>query len=130
MSEPMPRITIEPCASHARATFRGETVAESDKALVLRERGYPPRVYFPQSDVRMELLRRTAHKTHCPYKGDAAYWTLQTGDEAIENAAWAYPTPLGDVTAIAGHLSFVDAVKTEAESLTAGRRGVSAPGPG
>lgn len=114
MSEPMPRIAIEPCGRTARATFRGETVAESDKALVLRERGYPPRIYFPQSDVRMDLLSRTAHKTRCPHKGDAAYWSLRMGGAAIENAAWAYLEPLGDVAAIAGHLSFADPVETEA----------------
>ena len=113
MSEAMPRITIEPCGTRARATFGGETVADSGSALILRERGYPPRVYFPQSDVRMDLLSRTAHRTRCPYKGEAAYWSLQAGGETVENAAWAYLDPLDDVAAIAAHLSFADTVKTE-----------------
>ena len=113
MTEVMPRITIEPCGTRARATFRGKTVADSDNALVLRERGYPPRVYFPQSDVRMDLLSRTAHQTRCPYKGEAAYWSLRAGGETVENAAWAYLDPLDDVAAIAAHLSFADTVKTE-----------------
>ena len=113
MTEAMPRITIEPCAGRARATLHGETLAESEQALVLRERGYPPRVYFPQADVRMDLLSPSAHKTHCPFKGDAAYWTLAAKGKTLENLAWAYPDPIAAVAQIAGHLSFADPVEVE-----------------
>ena len=61
------RITIEAPGTHARASFKGETLAESDCALVMHEQGYPPRIYFPQADVRMNLLTRTGTKTHCPF---------------------------------------------------------------
>ena len=113
MTEAMPRITIEVHEGPARARLEGETLAESERALVLRERGYPPRVYFPQADVRMERLTRTAHTTHCPYKGDAAYWTVAAKGEALENAAWAYPEPIAAVAEIAGHISFADPVELE-----------------
>ncbi len=108
------RITIEALGAHARASFKGETLAESDSALVLLENGYPPRIYFPRADVRMNLLSRADTKTHCPFKGDAAYWTLAAGGETLENAAWAYLDPLPEITIIAGHLSFVDAVEVAA----------------
>ncbi|RMD64360.1 MAG: DUF427 domain-containing protein [Alphaproteobacteria bacterium] len=108
-----PRITIEAFGPRVRATFNGATVADSTRALVLRERGYPPRIYFPPGDVDMGLLRPTRHTTHCPHKGDAAYWTLRVGDREVENAAWSYPHPIDDVAAIAGHLSFVDAVAVD-----------------
>ena len=107
------RITIEAAGTHACASFKGETLAESDKALVLLEQGYPPRIYFPQADVHMDLLSRTDTKTHCPFKGDAAYWTLTAGGETLENAAWAYLDPLSEITIIAGYLSFVDAVEVD-----------------
>jgi uncharacterized protein (DUF427 family) len=107
------RITVEAPGTHVRARFKGETLAESDNALVLLEVGYPPRIYFPQADVRMELLSRTDTKTHCPFKGDAAYWTLMAGGETLENAAWAYLDPLPEIAIIAGHLSFVDAVEVD-----------------
>ena len=116
MTEAMPRITIEPCQGQARATHEGETLAESGAALVLRERGYPPRVYFPQADVRMELLTQTTHTTHCPFKGDASYWTLAAKGETLENVAWAYPEPISAVPQIAGHISFADPVKVEAQT--------------
>ncbi len=104
------RITVEALGTHARASFKGEILAESDNALVLLETGYPPRIYFPQADVRMDLLCRADTKTHCPFKGDAAYWTLKAGGETLDNAAWAYPDPLPEITIISGHLSFADPV--------------------
>lgn len=107
------RITIEAPGTQARARFKGETLAQSDNALVLLETGYPPRIYFPQEDVRMDLLSRSGAKTHCPFKGDAAYWSLTAGGETLENAAWAYLDPLSDIAIIAGHISFVDAVEVE-----------------
>lgn len=109
-----PRIRIEPCTRTARATFNGETVAESDAALVLNERGYQPRVYFPMHDVRMDLLTSTDRSTHCPYKGDASYWTVSASGEQVENAAWAYRQPIDDVAAIKDHLSFADTILTDA----------------
>ncbi len=109
-----PRISIEPCTRTARAIFNDETVAESDAALVLNERGYQPRVYFPMHDVRMDLLTSTDRSTHCPYKGDASYWTVLVGGEQIENAVWAYRQPIEDVAAIKDHLSFADTIQTDA----------------
>ncbi len=107
------RITIEPVGKHLRAVLGGETIAESDAALVMREAGYPPRVYFPQTDVRMGLLQATDHSTRCPFKGHASYWTLGAAGRTIENAAWAYLDPISEVAAIKGHLSFVDEVAVE-----------------
>ena len=109
-----PRIRIEPCTRTARATFNGETVAKSDAALVLHERGYEPRIYFPIHDVRMDLLTSTDRSTHCPYKGDASYWTVTVGGEQAQDAAWAYRHPIDDVASIKGHLSFADAIQTDA----------------
>lgn len=113
MSEAQQRIVIEACSGHARAVYRGEVLAESDRALVLRETGYPPRIYFPRSDVRMSLSKPSAHKTHCPFKGDAAYWAFSAGGETLENVAWGYPEPVPAVTPIAGHISFAEPVEVE-----------------
>ena len=107
------RITIEPAGKRMRAALGGETIAESDGALVMHETGYPPRVYFPQKDVRMGLLQATDHSTRCPFKGHASYWTLGAAGRTIENAAWAYLDPIGEVASIKGHLSFVDEIAVE-----------------
>jgi len=108
-----PRITIERHGRWARATFNGETVAESEAALVLSETGYPPRTYFPMKDVRLDLLTPSPKRTHCPHKGDAIYWTLKVGDAEAADALWAYPEPLPEVGEIAGHVCFTDAVSLE-----------------
>lgn len=107
------RIAIAPCGTSMRAVINGITVAKSDRALLLQETGYPPRVYFPADDVRMELLTPSMHTTHCPFKGEAAYWSLNAGGASIGNGAWAYPEPIGAVAEIKNHLSFADEVQIE-----------------
>ena len=113
MSDVKERITIEACESRARASFRGQTLAESKRALILHEQGYAPRVYFPKADARMSLARVSAHKTHCPFKGDAAYWSFSIGGDTLENVAWGYPEPLPKIRDIAEYISFADPVEVE-----------------
>ena len=109
-----PRIHIEPCTRTVQATFNGEIVAKSDGALILHERGYPPRIYFPMHDVRMDLLTSTDRSTHCPFKGDASYWTVANNGEQAPDAAWAYRRPIDSVAPIKDHLSFADPIQTDA----------------
>ena len=84
----------------------GAVIAESTQALELTEGSYPPVVYFPKSDVAMALLEPTAHSTHCPWKGDASYYSVITKSTTLDNAAWSYDTPLPDMAEISGHLGF------------------------
>ncbi len=107
------RMTLDPAGKRRRAVFGGAVIAESEAALVLSETGCLPRVYFPPQDLRREFLERTGHKSHCPWKGDAAYWTLTVGGETLENAAWAYPEPLAELAAIKDYVSFYEAVTVE-----------------
>lgn len=113
MTQVKSRIVIEAHPSSARALYRGEVIAESNRALLMRENGYPPRIYFPRSDVKMSLSEQTEHKTHCPFKGDAAYWTFNVAGENLQNVAWGYPDPMPDVSLVAGHISFADPVEIE-----------------
>jgi uncharacterized protein (DUF427 family) len=107
------RMTLAPAGKRLRAVFGGAVIAESPAALVLNETGCPPRIYFPPADLRKELLEPTAHTTRCPWKGQAAYWTLRAGGETLENGAWAYPEPLPELAAIKDHVSFYEAVTIE-----------------
>jgi uncharacterized protein (DUF427 family) len=81
----------------------------------MRATGSAPTHYIPREDVDMSQLTRTAHATHCPYKGDASYWSIRAADRTAENAVWSYETPYDDVNAIAGYLAFyedrVDAIE-------------------
>lgn len=86
-----------------RAELGGVTVLDSERARFLHETGLLPALYVPMDDVRTDLLERTDHKTHCPFKGDATYWTVRAGDRVAENAVWAYPEPLPGASWLDGY---------------------------
>lgn len=88
-----------------RAVFNGEVVADSERAKMLHETGHLPLYYFPEEDVNREFLEKTDHTTHCPFKGDAAYWSIKAGDREAENAVWGYPEPLEQSPWLAGYVS-------------------------
>ncbi|MGE0501535.1 MAG: DUF427 domain-containing protein [Rhizobiaceae bacterium] len=89
------------------SVYAGDTlVARTKRAKVLTEPPYPARYYIPFEDIRMAMLVPTAHSTHCPYKGDASYWTVKPAGEGGFNAMWAYERPYDEMTAIAGHAAF------------------------
>lgn len=108
-------ITIEPNPKRVVVRFAGQIVAKSDRALALREAKYPVVQYIPRADVDMSLLTRTDHSTHCPFKGDASYFSIRAGDRDAENAVWSYEAPFPAVSAIKEHLAFypnrVDAIE-------------------
>jgi uncharacterized protein (DUF427 family) len=99
-------ITIEPSAGRVRVLSGGKVVADSHNALTLRESDYPPVQYIPRADVDMALLERTDNATYCPYKGDAAYYSIQPGGERAVNAVWTYEAPYAAVAAIKDHVAF------------------------
>jgi uncharacterized protein (DUF427 family) len=118
---PEQRILVEPSPRWVRVRFGGETIADSKHVLLLRERGHLPVYYFPPQDVRQDLLTPTAHSTHCPYKGDASYWTIQVGAHVAKDAVWSYRDPLPERRDIAGYQAFywnrVDAWFEEEEEV-------------
>jgi uncharacterized protein (DUF427 family) len=99
-------ITIIPANRRIEVSVGGQKLAESDRALLLDETGLPPRYYIPRQDVRTELLRPTAHKTTCPFKGQASYWSAQVGEEIYKNLVWSYETPIPKAEQIAGLMCF------------------------
>jgi uncharacterized protein (DUF427 family) len=99
-------ITIERNGKHVRVSFNGRVVADTRRALTLREASYPAVQYIPRADIDMSLLKRTAHATHCPYKGDASYFTLEVDGRVSENAAWSYEAPYPAMAQIEEHLAF------------------------
>jgi uncharacterized protein (DUF427 family) len=99
-------IRIVPHPARLRVVWNGKVVADTMDALTLHEASYPQVAYIPRTDVDMTLLTKSQSKTHCPYKGDAHYFSLQFGDMAAKNAVWSYETPLPSVHSIARHLAF------------------------
>jgi uncharacterized protein (DUF427 family) len=99
-------IKIAPNPKRVIVKFAGQQVASSTRALSLQEANYPAVQYIPRADVDMSQLQRTTHQTHCPYKGDASYYSLISGEKHAENAIWTYETPFPAVTQIKDHLAF------------------------
>jgi uncharacterized protein (DUF427 family) len=104
--DPYTRVDILPSSRHIRVEVDGVTVAETAKPTLLFETGLPTRFYLPRTDVRMDLLSATDTVTHCPYKGQAEYWSVRAGDAVHADLAWSYRTPLPESQKIAGLISF------------------------
>jgi len=103
---PGQRIQVEPWPRRVRAVLGHVAVADSERVLLLLEKGHLPVYYFPPDDVRMDLLEPTDRHTRCPYKGEASYWTVRAGGREAANAAWGYLDPLPERTDIKGHVAF------------------------
>ena len=100
-------ITISPAGTRLRVRFGGEVIADTRDALDLQESTYPVVHYLPRSAADMDRLVKTAHSTHCPYKGDASYFSIVGKDGTrVENAVWSYETPFPAMKQIAGYLAF------------------------
>ena len=97
------RIVTKPAAKRVQVKFADEVIADTKNAVQMAEGTYPPVYYFPRADVKMDRLERTTHKTHCPFKGDASYYSFKGG---AENAVWSYETPYDEMQAIAGLVAF------------------------
>jgi uncharacterized protein (DUF427 family) len=99
-------ITIEPRVGQVRVTVGDLVVADSERTLVLDERGHEPVYYFPPEAVDFSVLEPTEHTTYCPHKGQAGYYSIPAGGERSLNAAWQYRDPFPWVGEIAGYLAF------------------------
>ena len=99
-------ITITQATTRWRARFQGHVIADSGDALMLKEASYKPVIYFPREDVSMEYFSRTDRSTHCPYKGDAAYYTVLMDGQFADNAVWTYEEPFPAMEQIRGRLAF------------------------
>ena len=99
-------MTIEPNPQRITVTCHGSLIADTKRALTLREGSLPPTQYIPRADVKMAALRRTTHSTHCPFKGDASYFTITVGKKTLENAVWTYEDPMPASAPIKDYVAF------------------------
>ncbi|WP_342628612.1 DUF427 domain-containing protein [Nguyenibacter vanlangensis] len=108
-------ITIEPNAHRVVVRLGDKVIADTTRALTLREANYPAVHYIPRGDVDMAALKRTEHSTYCPFKGDASYFSIPSGGERSANAIWTYEAPYDAVAQIKAYLAFypdrVDAIE-------------------
>ena len=104
--DPYTRVDILASSRHVRVEVDGVTVAESTSPRLLFETGLPVRYYLPKTHVRLDLLIPTDTASHCPYKGEAEWWSVRAGDNVHQDLAWSYPTPLPESQKIAGLIAF------------------------
>lgn len=109
-NRPMPDlkglIYFEDFPRRIRAEFAGETVVDSRHAKLLHENGLLPILYFPADEVRTDLLVPSDKRSHCPWKGDASYWSLSVGGHTADDAVWEYRDPLPESPPVKGHFAF------------------------
>ena len=103
---PKHRLLQTPFPRRVHAEFAGATVFDTIEGALLHESNMLAKLYVPQSDVDMSLLEGTDTTTHCPFKGDAAYWSVHVGDRVAEDAVWAYPHPIDAAPWLEGRMSF------------------------
>lgn len=84
----------------------GAVLAESRAALELNEGDLTPVIYFPREDIAMAFLDASDKTSHCPHKGDAVYFSIQTKSKTLESAAWSYEDPIKGVDRIKDHIAF------------------------
>lgn len=99
-------ITVEASRSHVVVRNGSVVIAETDRALEMREASYAPVFYLPLSDVEEQLLRGSDHHTYCPYKGDASYYDIVIGNGTdLTAVVWYYADPFPAVAEIKGHVA-------------------------
>jgi uncharacterized protein (DUF427 family) len=103
---PAHKLLMQEFPRRIRATFGGQTVVDTTRAVLLHETGLPPQVYVPIDDIRADLIQPTDHHTYCPFKGTASYWTVKTDGQQAENAIWSYPEPNAEAAWLKGYAGF------------------------
>jgi uncharacterized protein (DUF427 family) len=118
-------LTFDEDRSAVRVYVGDTLIAETRAGLNLREGGYPPVIYVPREDVRMDLLAAVDHTTHCPFKGDACYFDftgVEGGADQVTQVAWSYEDPFDQMLALQGALAFypdrarIEAIDPDARS--------------
>lgn len=102
---PAHRLLFDPFPRRVRAVFGGETVLDTTSGMLLHESNLLPQLYLPRDDVRSDLLTGTDHHTHCPFKGDASYWSVTVNGHTADNALWSYLDPLPEAAWLRGQIA-------------------------
>jgi uncharacterized protein (DUF427 family) len=84
-----------------RAAWNGTVLAESEHTILVEGNQY-----FPAQDVKKELLEKSESSTHCPWKGDARYYSIIVDGKCHEDAAWYYPETYDAAKGIKDYVAF------------------------
>jgi uncharacterized protein (DUF427 family) len=114
---------VERSSKLVQVVFNGMVVAETRESFRVLETSHPPTYYVPPDIVQCQYLVPTGARSHCEYKGVAAYYSLKVGEVLSENAAWSYHDPTPAFEAIRDYVAFypggVDACYVDGERVRA-----------
>lgn len=102
---PRHKLLLSPFPRRVRAVFESKTLVDTQRAMLLHESNIAPALYVPAEDVNLDLLRKTELSTHCPFKGDASYWSIVVDGRTSENSVWGYETPIEEATWLEGYVA-------------------------
>ncbi|MBO6826232.1 MAG: DUF427 domain-containing protein [Sneathiella sp.] len=100
------KVEIERADGRLQLSLKGEVIATSDEALLLKEGDYPDRYYFPIHDIKGDILKPSDHHSYCPFKGTARYWDVLVGKDLIKDGAWGYDDPYFECADLTGYVCF------------------------
>ncbi len=89
-----------------KAVWNGKTIAESNDTVVVENNHY-----FPADAITKEYFKPSGTHTHCPWKGEASYYTLNVEGKENPDAAWYYPEPKDAAKEIKGYVAFWNGVE-------------------
>lgn len=92
-----------------KAVWKGVTIAESEDLVVLEGNHY-----FPESSLNRAYVTFSNHKTTCPWKGQASYYSLLVNGELNADAVWYYADPKPGAEQIKGRVAFQQSVAVQA----------------
>ena len=103
---PKHKIKLKTLTTTIQIVWKKTIVAKSQNCIEMLENKHAPIIYFPMNDIYDEFFIPSSQATYCPYKGDAAYWSLRSKTEEAANAVWSYPTPVHALLPIMHHRAF------------------------
>jgi len=84
-----------------RAIWKVTVIAESTDTVVVEGNHY-----FPETSLKREFVTFSNHKTTCPWKGQASYYSLIVNGEMNPDAVWYYADPKPEAAQIKGRVAF------------------------
>lgn len=84
-----------------KAEWQGTVIAEPDDTVVVEGNHY-----FPADSLKREFFEDSATTSHCPWKGEASYYSVVVGEAKNADAAWYYPEPKSAAENIRGRVAF------------------------
>lgn len=97
------RVRIEPGYKRVRVMLGGEIVADTSSPLLVWEVPYYPTYYFPEADVRTDVLVDTGEIRRSPSRGEATQYAVKINGS--EGTAYSFREP--KIDQLAGYYAFV-----------------------